>query len=140
MEQVFPRLMEFQADVILVSAGFDAHACDPIHRSSDTEINEFDYKWLTENLQKIANATAEGRLISVLEGGYNVKLGHMSPLAQSVGAHVRALNTTPTGGFSLEPKFVAEQQFIRECLQKRANENKADLFKEVGLGMTLRKR
>ena len=91
-----------------MSAGFDAHSCDPIHGSNDTGVNEFDYKWLTENLQKIANATAEGRLISVLEGGYNVKLGHMSPLAQSVGAHVRALNNTPSGAFNLEQKFIAE--------------------------------
>jgi acetoin utilization deacetylase AcuC-like enzyme len=45
------------------------------------ELYEFDYKWLTESLQKIANTTAEGRIISVFEGGYNVKLGHMSPLA-----------------------------------------------------------
>ena len=73
--------MEFQPDIILISAGFDAHQCDPIHHSGDTGINEFDYKWLTESLQKIANTTAEGRIISVFEGGYNVKLGHMSPLS-----------------------------------------------------------
>jgi acetoin utilization deacetylase AcuC-like enzyme len=63
---------------------------------------------VTESLQKIANCSAEGRVISVLEGGYNVKLGNQSPLAQSVAAHVRALVTTHSGGISLEPKWIAE--------------------------------
>jgi len=48
-------------------------------------------------LQKIANTTADGRIISVLEGGYNVTFGHMSHLAQSVASHVRALTTMHTG-------------------------------------------
>jgi len=54
-EKVFPRLVEFEPDFILVSAGFDAHENDHIHSPGDTGINEFDYQWVTENLQKIAN-------------------------------------------------------------------------------------
>ena len=54
-EKVFPRLIEFKPDLILVSAGFDAHEEDQIHSPGDTTITEFDYAWLTENLQKIAN-------------------------------------------------------------------------------------
>jgi hypothetical protein len=54
-ERIFPRLFEFQPDLILVSAGFDAHEEDHIHSPGDTTITEFDYAWLTENLQKIAN-------------------------------------------------------------------------------------
>ena len=52
---------------------------------------------MTENLQKIANQFAKGRLISCMEGGYGVKMGPISPLAQSVSAHVRALVNTHTG-------------------------------------------
>ena len=44
-------------------------------------MNEFDYQWLTENLQKIANKCSKGRLVSVLEGGYNTNIGPISPLA-----------------------------------------------------------
>jgi acetoin utilization deacetylase AcuC-like enzyme len=90
-------LCEFQPDLIFVSAGFDAHEEDQIHSPGDTTVTEFDYAWLTENLQKIANQFAKGRLISVLEGGYNIRLGPVSPLAQSVAAHVRALLNTHNG-------------------------------------------
>lgn len=47
---VFPRLIEFKPDFILLSSGFDAHECDQIHERGDTGINEFDYYWLTEHL------------------------------------------------------------------------------------------
>jgi len=57
-------------------------------------VTEFDFQWLTENLQSIANRYCGGRLISVLEGGYNTNLGSLSPLAQSVTFHVRALLRT----------------------------------------------
>ena len=93
----FDRLVLFKPDFIFCSAGFDAHEYDHIHGSGDTGINEFDYEWLTENLQKIANQYCEGRLISVFEGGYNIKLGAISPLVQSVAAHVRTLKNTNSG-------------------------------------------
>ncbi len=54
-EKVFPRLLEFEPDFIFISAGFDAHERDPIHSRGDTGVTEFDYKWVTEQLQKIAN-------------------------------------------------------------------------------------
>ena len=48
--KVFPRLIEFEPDFILISAGFDAHQNDSIHSFGDTGVTEFDYKWLTESL------------------------------------------------------------------------------------------
>lgn len=54
-EEIFDRLVTFKPDFIFCSAGFDAHEYDQIHAFGDTGINEFDYEWLTENLQKIAN-------------------------------------------------------------------------------------
>ena len=67
-----------------------------MHSRGETQVNEFDFQWLTENLQKIANKCSKGRLVSVLEGGYNTKIGPISPLAQSVQYHVRALLRTNT--------------------------------------------
>lgn len=92
---IFPRLLEFRPDFILVSAGFDAHECDHLHDRNTTAITEFDYKWLTENLVRISNECCSGRLVSVLEGGYNTITGPISPLAQSIQMHVRALLKTP---------------------------------------------
>mmetsp|Transcript_30642 Transcript_30642/g.40772 ORF Transcript_30642/g.40772 Transcript_30642/m.40772 type:complete len:193 (-) Transcript_30642:733-1311(-) len=79
-ETVFRRLAIFRPDFIFCSSGFDAHEKDSIHGPEDTGINEFDYEWLTEQLQKAANQFAKGRLVSVFEGGYNINLGSISPL------------------------------------------------------------
>lgn len=83
--------MEFAPDIILISAGFDAHEKDQIHSPSDTRITEFEYEWFTRQLTKVANRFCKGRIVSVLEGGYSTKSGPISPLAQSVLHHVRAL-------------------------------------------------
>ncbi|TNV84621.1 hypothetical protein FGO68_gene13956 [Halteria grandinella] len=63
-------------------------------------VTEFDYQWLTSELQKVANYCCQGRLVSVLEGGYNTNLGPISPLAQSVAYHVRALANTTTSNLN----------------------------------------
>jgi len=73
--------VQFKPDFILISAGFDAHCKDHIHHPGDTGVTEFEYQWVTENLQKIANQFCEGRMVSVLEGGYNTNLGPISPFA-----------------------------------------------------------
>jgi acetoin utilization deacetylase AcuC-like enzyme len=52
---VFPRLIKFKPDFILISAGFDAHEKDHIHAATDTRITEFEYRWVTEEILKIAN-------------------------------------------------------------------------------------
>ena len=96
-QTVFRRLAKFKPDFIFCSAGFDAHEKDFIHAPEDTSVNEFDYEWLTESLQQCANQFAKGRLVSIFEGGYNINLGSMSPLVQSVASHIRALHSTHTG-------------------------------------------
>ncbi|MDD5273315.1 MAG: histone deacetylase family protein [Methylovulum sp.] len=80
---VFPALERFQPQLLLLSAGFDAHDDDPL---AAIGLVEDDYYWLTCALMDIAARHCQGRIISVLEGGYNIKA-----LAMSVGAHVRAL-------------------------------------------------
>lgn len=74
-----PALREFGADMLIISAGFDAHAADPL---AQLELGTEDFAWITDELLSVAN----GRLISVLEGGYD-----LDALAASVAMHVRRL-------------------------------------------------
>jgi acetoin utilization deacetylase AcuC-like enzyme len=84
MERVIlPRLREFRPDFLVVSAGFDAHRRDPL---AGLNFVEADYTWATEKLMDVAEGSAGGRLVSVLEGGYDLQA-----LAASAAAHVLAL-------------------------------------------------
>jgi acetoin utilization deacetylase AcuC-like enzyme len=78
-----PRLHEFKPEMIFVSAGFDAHREDDL---GNMGLVEDDYTWLTAQVREIANRYARGRIVSCLEGGYN-----LSALGRSVVAHIRAL-------------------------------------------------
>ena len=81
--QVWPELEEFEPELILVSAGFDAHADDPL---ANLRWREADFAWLTRRLCDLAQAHCGGRLVSCLEGGYD-----LDALAASVAAHVTVL-------------------------------------------------
>ncbi len=80
---VFPKLEEFAPEFLFISAGFDAHTADPL-----AELNwvEKDFIWLTRQLNQIAEKHCKGRVVSVLEGGYD-----LDALASSVKAHVETL-------------------------------------------------
>jgi len=80
---VLPRLMDFHPDLIVVSAGFDAHRRDPL---ANLRLVEADYIWITHKLVEIAQRRCDGRIVSLLEGGYDLQA-----LARSVAAHVTAL-------------------------------------------------
>ena len=82
-EQWLPRLREFEPELIIISAGFDAHREDDLGQMG---LVEDDYAWITKKLKEVANQSAQGRIVSCLEGGYN-----LSALGRSVVAHVRAL-------------------------------------------------
>jgi acetoin utilization deacetylase AcuC-like enzyme len=82
-EVILPRLRNFGADLLLVSAGFDAHRRDPL---ASLNLVESDFAWVTEQLLAAAQRHAQGRLVSVLEGGYDLQ-----GLAGSAAAHVAAL-------------------------------------------------
>lgn len=79
----FDKLAAFQPQFIFFSAGFDAHINDHL---ADMNLTESDYVWLTKRIANIAKVHSEGRIVSVLEGGYN-----LDALAQCVPAHVNAL-------------------------------------------------
>ena len=82
-ELVLPRLSEFAPDFILISAGFDAHEDDPL---AGLRLHEADYAWITKEILRIASYSCQGRVVSTLEGGYD-----LTALAESAAAHVRAL-------------------------------------------------
>jgi acetoin utilization deacetylase AcuC-like enzyme len=78
-----PRLAAFKPEMIFVSAGFDAHREDDL---GNMGLVEDDYAWITEQIRLVAERDARGRIVSCLEGGYN-----LSALGRSAVAHVRAL-------------------------------------------------
>ena len=80
---ILPRLREFKPDLLVISAGFDAHTRDPL---ANLNLVEADYTWVTQKLMEIADQSANGRIVSVLEGGYDLQ-----GLARSAAAHVTAL-------------------------------------------------
>ena len=87
---ILPRLVEFNPDLLLISAGFDAHKKDELNFGY-VSLVEDDYEWVTAQLVKVANSCCEGRIVSVLEGGYSIKGRYLSAFARSTAAHVRAL-------------------------------------------------
>ncbi|MBL1140690.1 MAG: histone deacetylase family protein [Proteobacteria bacterium] len=84
MEQFcLPQLEKFKPELIFISAGFDAHREDDM---SHVSLVEEDYIWITSKLAEVANKYAQGKIISVLEGGYS-----LSALGRSVVAHIKAM-------------------------------------------------
>jgi acetoin utilization deacetylase AcuC-like enzyme len=80
---ILPRLREFKLDILIISAGFDAHTRDPL---ANLNLVEADFSWVTKKLMEIADTTAKGRVVSLLEGGYDLQ-----GLSRSVAAHVTSL-------------------------------------------------
>ena len=78
-----PRLEEFKPEMIFISAGFDAHRDDELGQLG---LVEQDYAWITQRIKDVAKRHSKGRIVSSLEGGYN-----LNALARSVEAHIRVL-------------------------------------------------
>ena len=81
--RILNNLSDFRPDIILISAGFDAHILDPL---ANLRLVEADFHWITEQLLEIAARRAGGRVVSMLEGGYD-----LGGLGKSAAAHVEAL-------------------------------------------------
>lgn len=81
----FARIASFRPQLVFFSAGFDGHADDPL---ADLSLSKEDYVWLTTEVAKLAHAHCQGKIISCLEGGYNLAV-----LADCVPAHVAAMAT-----------------------------------------------
>jgi acetoin utilization deacetylase AcuC-like enzyme len=83
VDVIFPAITRFEPKLLLISAGFDAHAGDPL---ASINLVEADFEWVTKELMALADRHCSGRLVSVLEGGYDLEA-----LGESAAAHVRAL-------------------------------------------------
>ena len=81
--RVLPRLRDFRPELIVISAGFDAHMRDPL---ANLNLVEADFAWATQKIMDVADLCADGRVVSLLEGGYDLEA-----LAYSAAAHVTAL-------------------------------------------------
>jgi acetoin utilization deacetylase AcuC-like enzyme len=81
--KVLPRIEAFRPDLLIISAGFDAHRRDPL---ANLDFTEADYAWVTAKLMDIAERCCSGRIVSVLEGGYDLQA-----LSNSVAMHVATL-------------------------------------------------
>jgi len=82
-QRILPALDAFRPELVLISAGFDAHQSDPL---AQLLLEEGDYTWITEKLLEIAYRHADGRVVATLEGGYD-----LPALRASVAAHIRVL-------------------------------------------------
>lgn len=82
-QSILPRLRNFKPDILIISAGFDAHTRDPL---ANINLVEADFTWVTQKLMEVADSACNGRVVSVLEGGYDLQ-----GLSRSVAAHVTAL-------------------------------------------------
>ncbi len=82
-ERILPALRTFRPELLLISAGFDAHAADPL---ANLNVQEDDYAWVTLELVKVSDDLGHGRIVSILEGGYDLRA-----LAASAVIHARIL-------------------------------------------------
>lgn len=82
-EQLLPSLQAFRPQLVLISAGFDAHKEDPM---GQLRLDESDFVWITEQLMAVADEHCEGRIVSVLEGGYNLDV-----LGRAAFCHIKSL-------------------------------------------------
>ena len=82
-DKVFPAIADFRPELILISAGFDAHMDDPL---AGLELDEEDYEWITDELCKLAATHCKNRVVSCLEGGYDLDV-----LQEATAAHLSSL-------------------------------------------------
>jgi acetoin utilization deacetylase AcuC-like enzyme len=82
-DRILPAIDAFKPDLVIISAGFDAHKADPL---ANLQLVEADYAWATDELAAIAERHCSGRLVSALEGGYDLQA-----LAASAASHVQRL-------------------------------------------------
>jgi len=131
-DHILPAMAAFEPDMIFISAGFDAHRRDGINLGFIC-LEDEDFSWLTRELVKLANKCCQGRVVSVLEGGYRVQGLTVSPFGRSVTEHMRELSgathevwDAAEGEFEraeevrLEEERLAHQMKMREAAEAEA--------------------
>jgi len=138
---ILPKLHGFRPDLILVSAGFDGHSSDPI---GGAKLEEDDFAWATARILQVAEVHCKGRVVSVLEGGYNARAPE-GGLASCVSAHVKILCGLEKLVVETEPEpednnsafadfmSMAEQQAQPEAMEQDEDKDEdEDVGKETG--------
>lgn len=82
-KELLPKLRAFNPELLIISAGFDAHTLDPL---AGLNFTDDDYRWVTEELKKVAEECCDGKIVSILEGGYSLE-----GLASGTAEHVKVL-------------------------------------------------
>ncbi|CAK4199557.1 unnamed protein product [Aphanomyces euteiches] len=121
---VLPQVMAFKPDLIFLSAGFDGHKNESVNWGY-IGLMEHDYEWLTQSVVQVANSCCNGRVISVLEGGYNFHGRVASCFSRSVAAHARGLvhgarfrHEWSDAAMAYETQ--CEESMIQDAAQKKA--------------------
>ena len=122
-DEIFPRLIKFSPDIIFISAGFDAHKKDTIN-SGYIALVEEDFDWVTTGLIRVANSCCNGRIVSALEGGYQIGGEFCSAFAKSVKTHVASLirgnkTTAPYDQAEMECEKLYENEIIQDAERRR---------------------
>ncbi|KAF0686320.1 Aste57867_21859 [Aphanomyces stellatus] len=126
---VLPQVMAFKPDLIFLSAGFDGHRAEMVNWGY-VGLMEHDYEWLTQSVVKVANSCCNGRVVSVLEGGYNFHGRVASSFCRSVAAHARALvrgsqSTEMWDEAAMAHEAKCEEALIFEASQKKASKRQS---------------
>ena len=134
--KVIPRIYEFKPDIIFLSAGFDGHENEIINHNY-MNLTEFDYAFITQKMQYLANKFCNGRLISVLEGGYNISTGIISSFAQSALTHARFLSLSLNMFQDFDIKLTGikrnnddDDEELNKCTKKIKIENNIEIKEE----------
>ena len=107
--KIIPRLYKFKPDMIFISAGFDGHKLESINESNMLLL-ENDFGYIAEQIQFVANKTSHGRVVAVLEGGYNVNTGIISPFVQSVFKFIRHMNIAVNIFYDFDGKITGHKR------------------------------
>lgn len=139
---VLPAIHELRPELIVISAGFDAHYKDDMNLGY-VGLSEADYTWITRQLVKLANTHCPGKVVSVLEGGYRVQGGHVSAFGASVAAHAHALAAGTVAGWDADAEAAVlaawqeQERLKQEAAERAAAEEAAALAQaaaELGKG------
>ncbi|XRB04376.1 histone deacetylase [Pycnococcus provasolii] len=135
-DAILPALYAFKPDVLFVSAGFDAHRRDELN-CGYVGVTEPDYAWLTRELVKVANSCCQGRLVSVLEGGYRTQGYGVSAFARSVATHVAELACPTRATYDVAEAVVERRQEEEAQRRRRAEHYSQQLQMHIYGGKTI---
>ncbi|EOD18226.1 hypothetical protein EMIHUDRAFT_447983 [Emiliania huxleyi CCMP1516] len=125
-EKLLTPLAAFGPDLVIISAGFDAHAHDPLEAGA---LLDSDFEWMTAELVGLAERCCDGRLVSLLEGGYQTAGGPLASLGRAAAAHVAALMDPTLVGVPWDARACGErlESGIAAAADRRSKRSRTDV-------------